>query len=292
MFFLLAIGSALFFALQGTLMARVYRELDQLSAVSYRGLSLGITMLPLLLFVPLEQFQETFDLLPALLVASLIGGLSSLFFALTVKKLIVGMANSVCFCVSTLSTVLIDRNYFKRALSWEQLVLIGLLLLVLSSLSLGRESKRLTRGDGVLYGILYGIISGSLVAIAFTIVGELSKDSHPLLVGYVWEFTIGIVTAALAVSRGCLLPGKGLAPISRALFTKILIYSSPTILGTGFYLTALTLGPLPVAMALLSTTIIFSIIFGSLMYQEHITIKQGVLLLVITGLVAALKFVG
>jgi hypothetical protein len=53
-FFVLAIAATFGYSLQSTLMTSFYRSVDRLSAVALRGLSLGVTMLPLLLFVDLS----------------------------------------------------------------------------------------------------------------------------------------------------------------------------------------------------------------------------------------------
>ncbi len=66
MFFLLTIIATFAFSLQSALMVSYYRKMDPLYAISVRGISVAVAMLPLLFFVPAEDYIKVVDFLPHL----------------------------------------------------------------------------------------------------------------------------------------------------------------------------------------------------------------------------------
>ena len=75
MFILLAVFSMITYALQTALMASYFRRLDPLAVTAARGLSLGISMIPLMVFAMpgsiVKIFHHPFELVSASVLASL-----------------------------------------------------------------------------------------------------------------------------------------------------------------------------------------------------------------------------
>ena len=116
------------------------------------------------------------------------------------------------------------------------------------------------------------------------------RVATPFLVGYSWELLIGLCVLTFGLGKGAL-TGKGIQAVSLKTFQSILVAAAPTALGTGFFMYALSIGPLGLVSALLSTSMVFTLIFGAYLYNERFGVRQVGLLIVITALIFGLKLV-
>jgi len=293
-FFILALLATLGYALQGVLMAGYYRSMDRLSAVTYRGLSLGISMLPLLLFVPAGTFGQWPALLPLILSAAVLAALGNWCNATVISHLPVGIANALCMgavslTVTSLGYLVLDERLLPRQLLFVALILMGVLLLGLS------RSRPLVAGAlpparlgvGLLFSGLFGLLLGS----AFMLVAQASREAHPFLVAYSWEFGIGLCALLMTGLRRAL-GGAALQALPLRQFARLLLCASPTAIGTGLYALAMTLGPVAIAAAVVSSMMVFSTLFGYLLYGERPSRRQGALILFICVAVVGLKLAG
>lgn len=271
-------------------MAAHYRGMDELSAVAYRGLSLGISFAPLLFFVPTDAFLAVPEQLPFLLLAALIAGVANIFAALSIRVLVIRVANTVGFSTVAFVSALIDAFYYGKFLSLQQVSIIVLIFVALFFFSKGDSKHQSVREGSLAKGVFFSVAFGALIAIALAMVGELAKGSHPFLVGYCWELLIGICVLSFGCGRAVVF-GRGIQRVSWKTFWSILVASAPTALGTGLFMYALSTGQLALASALLSTTMVFSLLFGAYMYKESFGKREGVLLAIITLLICALKVI-
>ncbi len=289
MFFLTALAAAMGYSLQNVLMAGYYRSMDTLSSITYRGLSLGISMTPVLLFVPSDEYGRIVLSVKPLLGAIILATLGNWAMAKTFRHLSVGIANSLLVSIATIVTAFISFVFYHEALSVTQVILIAAVFVSLFALGASKSSKTMPAEFNVRKGIGYAFISGALLGGGFTLIGMTSRVLHPFLVGYTWEFGIGIAGAILAFGRGLSRPGAGLAGTSWARFWKILLCAAPTALGTAFLALSMTLGPVAVATAITSTTMVFTTLLAFLIYGEQLSLKQWLLLLLVCALVFGLK---
>lgn len=290
MFFLAAFCAAFGYALQLTLMASFYRKMDTLSAVAYRGLSLGLSMLPLLLWVPVAHYAAIGSAWSTLLLLWLFTAAGDWTFANTIRYLPVGVATALGNGLITIVSAVIGYLFFHEALSLMQAVLIGLVIMAILSLGFMRTSGLLPADYDVRKGLCNAALTGILLGIAFSMVGGLSRSFHPFLVGYIWELGTGVAGLLMIMARRTG-KGAGLAPLSLREFTKLLLAASPTLLGTGLYALSMSLGPLGLATAIISTQMVFTTGLSIVLYKEKLSWRQWVLLLLICGLVMGLKMV-
>ena len=289
MFFVIALISAFAYALQGVLMATYYRSMDTLSAVSYRGLSLIFSMAPLLIFVPAHMFERIHQALPAILAASLCAALGNWAQANSYKSLPLGIATALGISFAVMVASAIGFFFFDELLTVWQTMLLILLLTGIVILGFSRSTGPLPKDHNVAKGIIFALLFGLFLGAGYALIGSASRQLHPFLAGYMWETIIGVMAAALAYSRKWF-NRQSLTKISLPVFRKILVASAPTAIGTGFYALAMTLGPIALATALISTTIVFTTLLSRLIYRETLTVWQWSLLLAICLIVGTLRY--
>jgi len=290
-FLIIALVAALGYSVQNVLMAGYYRKMDTLSAVTWRGLTLGLSMAPILVFVPAEHFARLHVFMLPLLGASLFAILGNWAMAITYRHLPIGIANSLLISTSTIIAAIISYTVYGEILTIVQSGLVAAVLAALFLLGISKPSASMTIELNIKKGVLFALLFGLLLGMSYPIIGMTSRTLHPFLIGYSWELTIGIIGAAIALLRG-VSGGSSLTRPARSDFWRILLYSSPTAIGTGFYALAMTLGPVAVATAILSTTIVFSTILAHYMYREHLSLRQWSFLLLVFLLVFCLQLAG
>jgi drug/metabolite transporter (DMT)-like permease len=290
LFFFLAFCAAFGYALQITLLASFYRKMDTLSAVAYRGLSLSVSMLPLLAWAPLEHHANFWAVWPLLLLIFVLTAGGNWAMANTVRYLPVAVATALGNSLIAIVAGLIGFFFFHETLLFRQVVVMGLILTTVFSLGLVRSTGSLPKEYNVQLGLLHAGLAGVLLGSGFCLVGVLSRSLHPFLVGYVWEVGTGVAALLIIMVR---LPWQksGLTPISVKEFVKLLLASSPTLVGTGLYALSMSMGPIGIATAIISTQMVFTTILSRFFYQEKLTQLQWGLLLGICGLVMVLKLV-
>jgi drug/metabolite transporter (DMT)-like permease len=291
MFFLAAIIATIGYALQSTLMASYYRSMDRLSAVALRGLSLGLSMAPLLLFVPGADFGRVPGQILLILGAAVFAALGNVASARAFSFLPVGVATASSMGFASIFAALIGFVFVGERLTSAQLVFGVLILLGVLLLGISRSTGPLPKEHSVPRGIVSSLFFGIFLGCAYSLVGMVSRELHPFLVGYLWEFIIGIVAAVIAVCRR-FLGGPGLSRVPVRDFLGILLFSAPTLFGTGFYALAMSMGPIAVATAIISTMMVVNTILAAVFYGERLTARQWGLLLVVCLLVAGLKIFG
>jgi len=290
MFYLFAFCAVLAYALNSTLMAPFARQLGGLRATTLRGLSLGVTMLPLLAFVPRESLAHVTPAhgatLAALCAITLLA--NSLVFQ-SQKYLPVGISLALMMGVTTLFSTAYGLIAFKDAYSPVQWGL-GALMLVEASL-LGAFSRREgPRTHHPLLGVFLAATGGLAMGAAYSLTASLSKSGSPFLVAYAWEFGTGL--AGAAVLLGMRLRRMPVQQTVSVPFYKVLLASSPTALATACYALATTTGPLGLASAILSTMGAFAALFSFLLYRERLTRAQGAMVLAMVATLVALKGMG
>jgi len=290
LFFLIALIAAFGYALQFALLASFYRKMDTLSAVAYRGLSLGLSMLPLLWWVPLEQYARFLTAWPLLLPLFLFTAAGDWAIANTVRFLPVGVATALSNGLIAIVASVIGYLFFNELLQDLQMVMMGLVIVSVLLLGFLRSQGSLPREYHIGYGLLYAALAGLFLGCGFCIMAGLSRRYHPFLVGYFWELGTGVMALVVALLRWSV-KKTGLIPLSITESFHLLLASSPTLIGTGCYALSMSMGPMGLASAINSTQMVFTTLLSGLLYREKLTWLQWLSLLLICGLVMGLKLV-
>jgi multidrug transporter EmrE-like cation transporter len=119
---------------------------------------------------------------------------------------------------------------------------------------------------------------------------RLSKTLNPILVGYLWEFCVGIFGFVIYFVLGYLRRVKAETKFNE--FYKVGLAASPTILGTSCYAFATTLGPIGILAAILATLGAVTALFGRLILKEKLSFAQWVVIVVLVATLAALRLAG
>lgn len=290
MFFLIAFIAAFGYALQMTLMADFYRRMDTLSAVAYRGLSLGLTMAPLLAWAPVEQYARLGSVWPVLLLLFILTACGDWAIADVVRFLPVGVGTAIANSLIAIVTAFLGFVFFHEALQAGQVVMMTLIILAVFVLGLTRSTGTLPPEYNLRRGVIRAGLTGLLLGGGFSAMGSLSRSFHPFLVGYVWELGTGL-TAFFILFLRSKLNRPGLARLQPKEFGKLALACSPTLIGTGLYALSMSMGPMGLATAIIATQMVFTTLLAWMLYHEKLTWLQWAILLVICGLVMGLKIV-
>ncbi|MCB0346682.1 MAG: hypothetical protein KDD66_16320, partial [Bdellovibrionales bacterium] len=154
LFYVLSICAAAGYSLQSTLMTSYYRRIDTLSAIAYRGLSLCLSMAPLLLLVDPNDIEPFFKVLPLTLVASFASVLGAWCNANAYRYLHVGVATSMSMSFATLVVVAVSAVVFGELVLPAQCMLIVAILSGVAFLGVKRNIKTAPKEHRPLLGAL------------------------------------------------------------------------------------------------------------------------------------------
>lgn len=288
MFFLLCLFSAFSFALQSTLMVPYYRKLDPLSAISYRSLSLGITMLPLLYFVPTEDYPKLYSYAPLVALAGFCTAIGYWALAKAYRLLPFGIAVALHVGMGTLIVTTVGSLALAQVLSIRELCQITGLTLAVLLLGISRSAGKLPQEYNPMAGFLCALVSSILIAAALSCLTVVSRSVHPFLAAYSWELAAGLSAIGYAVIRE-VVRGEVVSRVSLKEAGDILQRTSPAVIGNGCYIFAISIGPIAMAAAIKSTNIVIGAVLAYYFFREMPTRWQWMLISLITFSLVALK---
>ncbi len=289
MFYTLAIGSMLAYAVQNTLLVHHARKIDGLSLAFYRNISFVITLSPLLLGASQEDIVEVISHWPLLLFAAITGGVSlSLAFG-AYRFLGASFSGCISTTIATLSTATLGWIVLS-----EQISLVGIVFIavtVAGVLVFGFHYRHFPHLDEKFaLGIAMAFSSGILVSLTKFSVSVLSREANPLVSGYFWETTIGVACGILILIRNIFLKKR----LQRITFKKFLIIAgctSPTLIGTGLFCLASRSGPIAIVGAISSGGLVVISLLAWAWYHERVAAKQWAGIALILAGIIGLRFV-
>lgn len=292
MFYLLLIMALVSYSLQGNLLIKHARKLDGFQVSMYRGLSLLIIMLPLLAFAPQESYRQILTLshIGWLFSAGILGYIANATSMQTSKYLPIGILNAINESGKTLLYIGIGILIFKEHLSWLQIIIISILILCATLLAT-RRSHVHSITPNIPKGLFLLFISMTSGVGTISIMGWLAKSINPFTVGYFWEAFIGIAGVSIILITKSI-QKKPFPSISWKQFKHIFWATSPTLIGTGCFTSALAIGPLSIGGAIMTGGVFVSTILAWIMYHEKLGKTQWTLILIIIACIAGLKLIG
>lgn len=287
MFILIIIAATLGYALQGVLVAQFYRRHDALTVFTARGLSFGLTLLPLLLWAG-GITEEIFPFLTPLIIAGFLTALSGPLQGKSYLYLSIGISNAIY--LSTIAVTMLSAGWiqFDERFTAPQYGLISILILCNVFLGLSKDKEPQIDSNHKGYGAILCVIAGILAACGNVIVGATSRDIHPWIAGYFWEASAGFIGVIFILIRKAFfkIPYVSLPNIE---IRNILIASSPAVIGTACYTYAMKIGAIGMAGSILEgSQAIVSVILAYMIFRERPTNGQFVAIMVVGCVIALL----
>jgi drug/metabolite transporter (DMT)-like permease len=274
-FFVLAVIAMLGYSVQGTLIAHHVRRHDGLSVAIARNLSLALSMTPLLFLAAPSHFASLPEYLPKLIIAGFTGATSLVLSYWSLKFLPVGIKTALGRIGSVILVFIISWLWFGEIptlleFAWIIPLVIGGTALATQKIKLDHLDER--TGRGVLLALCAVILS----SLSFVLMSDVARDLDPFIAGYFWETLIGAWALVFGIIRWISYAKRPLGNIKLPELGKIALVSAPTLLGTGAFALAVTMGPVGIANAIGTGGIFISILMGHWLYHEKMTHKQWI----------------
>ncbi|KKW39350.1 hypothetical protein A2454_03440 [Candidatus Peribacteria bacterium RIFOXYC2_FULL_55_14] len=289
MFYLLAVSSMLGYALQNALLVRYARRMDGLSLAFYRNISFLVTLLPLLFLSSPQEIAEVLSHWKVLLISGIAGGVYLAIVFESYHFIAIGVGHTIKQAAINILMALAGLLLYEEVLPAMEFLLVAVVVLSCIWLSMQRvDAPHISQK--LLLGISLSLLSAFPVIITKIILTDMSRAVDPLASGYFWEAAIGIASAVTILLRWVLLR-RGLTRIDSRTMLGITAAASPTLIGTGCYALALSMGPIAIVSAIGSGSLIVTALCGWLWYHEKLSRSQWAALVFILVAIAWLKFV-
>ena len=272
-FFLLTIAGMLGYAVQGTLLAHHVRKHNGLSVATIRNLSLALTMLPLLFlatprnFIHIPQFTWQF------IIAGCVGAGSIWISYEALNFLPVGLKAAFGSMGSVLFVFLLSWVWFHEVPTFIEFA--WLIPLIVGGIALSMQKTKLDHLDARAgIGIGLTLLSAILFSLTFVQISSISRELDPFIAGYFWEVSIGLWALLFGIIRWITCGKLPFGKIKMKDASKIALVSAPTLIGTGCFSLAVTMGPVGIVNAIGSGGIFVCILMGHWLYREKMTRQQ------------------
>jgi drug/metabolite transporter (DMT)-like permease len=285
-FVILCLFARFSYSVNDIFVGRLARRYGRVEVAAFRGTSLGLSMAPLLLFVPLRAWSDLFAHPFALTLTVAVTALGNLLYLHAARLIPFGLRGALMISSMAGCSVLIGWGVFDESLSVLQVVLCTVLVASGVGVALGSHADVEIAVDA-RRGAAYTLAAGTLMACAMTGVKFLARESHPLLAAWAWEFGAGAVLLAPVFFRPAV-PAEDAVGVR---FLRVALASLPTAAASGASVLALDFGELGLWGALSGTQILFTAALGALWYHEALGRRRWALMLVAAGAVAALALV-
>lgn len=293
MFYVLLIFALVAYSLNGSLLIRQARALDGFRVAMYRGIALIIVMFPILFLAPKDGFKDLFTAphTGLLILAGIAGYIANASSMQAAKHLPLGVLESINASGKALLYILVGLLIYKESLTPVQLILLAILIMAAIALALTKDPVTKLRNPNLQTGVSLLFLSIISAVTTISIMGYLAEKINPFTVAYFWEVFIGLA-GIIILSSTNFIQKKPFPKVSKEEFWKIFKASSPTLVGTGCFTYALSVGPISIGGAVMTGGIFVTTILGWIFYQEKPNVKQWLLILLIIVAIASLKIAG
>jgi drug/metabolite transporter (DMT)-like permease len=266
-FLLLCLLCRFFYTLNVLFTGRLAREHDQLELAALRGVSLGFSMAPLLLWVPRSAWSSLLAEPATLLAIVAITAVANVLQLQAARYLPFGLRASVIITGISLGSVLLGWLVLGERLSGAAALWCSLIIVSAALAAPGRHANHEIE-PRLLRGILLALGGASLLAVVALLTKQLTERTHPLLAAWAWELGSGLILLPALLLR------RRTTRIGPAYFARVALASSPTVIGSSTSMLALGAGRLGLWGALAGTQVLFTAVFGVLWHRELIGLRR------------------
>jgi drug/metabolite transporter (DMT)-like permease len=275
------------YSLNDIFVGRLARRYGLVEVAAFRGTSLGVTMAPLLLFVPAGAWRALPEHAIELLVTLGLTAIANILQLHAVRYVPFGLRAALMICTMATCSLLIGWSALGERLTLLQVVLSIVLVASGAAVALGTHAVGEIQID-VRRGSALTVAAGALMACAIVGVKRLAFATHPLLTAWIWEFGAGLVLLAPVLLRGSHAEGPTLA----RRFTSVAVAALPTAVASGASVLALGFGELGLWGALGGTQILFTAALGALWHDERLGWRRWSFMTIAAAAVAGLAWAG
>lgn len=288
MYFTILIIASISYAIQGYFVVKYSRNISAYTMVLYRWLALWIVMLPLL-YLWIDKIYFLNDFIFLIFIASLAGFLWNYFNNLSVRNLPVWLATSIKMGFSVLFSILFWIIFLWEFLSNISLLLIWLILVWILLIKSSKINIIHLKDWNIIKWFIFSIFAWICISYWFYSITVVAREWDPYLAAYFWEIWIWLV--ALVFSYIWTFYWIQFHKVNFKTFKKIMLVTSPTLIGTSGYLIAIKHIPIWVAWAVLSSNIVILTILAYLFMKEKINLVQVFWILIILLSVIWIKLI-
>ncbi len=262
-FLALCLVSRLAYAFNDVLVGRLARLHGRVELAALRGLALGVTMAPLLLFVPAAAWGALAARWPSYLLMIAATAACNVLQNQAARFLPFGLRSALMISTVSVASVGLGAALFGERLSPTQVLLCLVLIGAAVLAGLGDHATHEIRPN-VPKGAALAVGAGLFLSVAAVLTKRLAMATHPLLTAWAWEFGAGAILVAPLLWQW----RHGVPPGLLARFRATAVASAPTIVGSGASIAALSLGALGLWGAVAGTQVLFTAILGVLWHRE------------------------
>jgi drug/metabolite transporter (DMT)-like permease len=269
LFLALCLLSRLAYAVNDVLVGRLARRHSHVEVASMRGLSLGLTMAPLLFWVPAGAWLALAAQWPSYLALIAVTAGANVLQNHAARFLPFGLRAALMLSAVSVASVGFGAGVFAERLSLTHLGLCALLVGASLLAALGEHAAHEIQPD-VPRGSALALASGLGLAVAALLTKHLAMRTHPLLTAWAWEFGAGAILAAPMFWHW----RRGVQAAVGRQFGRTLLAAAPTVVGSAASLVALALGALGLWGALAGTQVLFTAALGVLWHRETMDLRR------------------
>ncbi len=270
MFLTLVVLALVAYAIQGVLVGQLARRFDLPWVVTVRGLSLLVLMAPLTLWMADGSWAAVPGHLPWLALACVGALLANLAQTYAIRHLPMAIAQAASQGLSALFTLALAGVVFGEIPRPVEIACVAGILACVGALGWisGRDTPRAPEARP-LRGLLACVGFAVCMAGALVPLGMVSREVDPFFAAWAWEGGIGVAGLVLVAGRAAAL--RGAAPtIPWDAVWRVALCSSPTLIGTGAYTYATTIGNLFVAGGVLAMMMVVTGVLAWFLYGERL----------------------
>jgi drug/metabolite transporter (DMT)-like permease len=260
-FLLLCLVSRFFYTLNDLYTGRLARQYDRWELAALRGISLGFSMAPLLLWVPRSAWSNLATEWRSLAVIVATTAAGNVLQLQAARYLPFGLRASVILTGISVVSVLLGWVVLGERLSGA--AAMWCVVIILSAL-LAAPGKHATHEiqPRLVPGVAFALGGAILLAVVALLMKELTERTHALLSAWAWEFGSGLI-----LLPALLLRRRDTRALPRH-FLRVAVASSPTAIGSSASMLALGSGRLGLWGALSGTQVLFTAVLGVLWHRE------------------------
>lgn len=271
------------YSLNDVFIGRLARRHGRMRVAAFRGLSLGATMTPWLLFVPAAAWSALTGQPGTLLFTAAVTAVANILQFHGARYLPFGLRAAIMLTTMATTSLLVGWLMLDERLSPLQIGLCAVLVGSALAAALGSHVVQDIEVD-VARGSLLTVLAGVLMIAAVFGVKLLAHATHPLLAAWAWEFGAGLILLGPVLWRA----RRETAEETPVSFRQVAIAALPTALASGASVLALDFGELGLWGAIGGTQILFTAAVASVWQREALGLRRWLCMAVSAVAVAGL----